>query len=76
MAGLVALMVAGMLILGPSHSSRPLSLPWVIGVAVWGVGAVVIGFLSSRELATHRMRLAAAAWGLPLLVLFIRSAVH
>jgi hypothetical protein len=76
MAGLVALIVVGILIVGTAGTSRQLSLPWVIGAAIWGVGAVILGFISSRELAAPRVRLAAALWALPLLVLLVRSAFH
>ena len=76
LAGLVALIVVGMLVVGTAGTPKPLSVPRVVGGGIWGVGAVVLGFLSSRELAQPRVRLAAAIWDLPLLVLLLRSAIH
>ena len=78
--GLITVLVAAILVTGLIRNGRTPSLLWLVRVGVWGAGAIALGFLSARELASRRTRLLALLWILlfvPLVYLSnIQAGVH
>ena len=78
--GLVTVLVVGILVAGLIRSGKSPSLWWAVRVGVWGAGAIALGFLSAREVASRRTRLLAMLWILlfvPMVYLSnIQAGVH